>query len=533
MNGTLTMLCQRFFSEGIEHTVSLAAEQTAQWENWLLPVTPEQPTGEDPGYDDDFQRMREEVNRLSGIDTALICQLAESLLTTRAKDVRVATYYAWARLHQDGESGLAEGLALLLGLLERYGEQLLPARPNSRKLALEWLAGTKVLDSLQLYPDVDRPAFERVLAALAGIETVLESWPQASCPELGALSSALEARLARAGGADAVAPQSDGAAVPVQSSIGAVPAVENIRSGRDLLDQTRALANYLRAQPQGWLAAHRIITAVRWDTVHQLPAQDSVGCTRLAAPRSDNRALLKRLWRQQSWGELLEQVDRIFTEGVNHFWLDLQWYLFQALSKSAPPVDGWADIIRQDLKILLTRLPGLEKLAWEDGTPFADEVTREWLLRHVLDDETGLLDEITPSAVLDAGEDVLSLEAEALAQADSDGIEKALAWLQSRPGTAGARNQWLLRLLMARLCEQFGKNEMALHLLSELDSSASALSLADWEPDRLFEVRARRLRLLRIRSQRNDVDKAAISRQMESLLAQLTALDPVRAAVLY
>lgn len=533
MNGTLAMLCQRFFSEGNARAVSLASEQTALWEKWLLPVTSEQPAGEDPGYDDDFQRMREEVNRLTGIDTALICQLAQSLLTTRAKDVRVVTYYAWARLHQDGEGGLADGLALLLGLLERYGETLLPVRPNSRKLALEWLAGAKVLDSLQLYPEVDRPAFERVLATLAGIENVLESWPEASRPELGALSSALEARLARAGGADAVAPQGDGATVPVPPVAGGVPTVESIRSGRDLLDQARALANYLRAQPHGWLAAHRIITAVRWDTVHQLPPQDSAGCTRLAAPRSDNRALLKRLWRQQSWGELLEQVDRIFAEGVNHFWLDLQWYLFQALSKSAPPVDGWADIIRQDLKILLTRLPGLEKLAWEDGSPLADEVTREWLLRHVLDDETGLLDEIAPSAIVDDKEDVLSLETEALAQADSDGIEKALAWLQSRPGTAGPRNQWLLRLLMARLCEQFGKNEMALHLLSELDHSAGALSLADWEPDRLFEVRARRLRLLRIRAQRNDVDKAAIARQMEALLAQLTALDPVRAAVLY
>jgi predicted component of type VI protein secretion system len=59
--------------------------------------------GEDPGYDDDFQRIREEVNKLSGIDTGLICTLAEKLLTTTAKDIRIATYYCWARLHQDGK----------------------------------------------------------------------------------------------------------------------------------------------------------------------------------------------------------------------------------------------------------------------------------------------------------------------------------------------------------------------------------------------------------------------------------------------
>lgn len=91
---------------------------------------------EDPGYDDDFQRIREEVNKLSSIDTGLICQLAEKVLNTVAKDVRVATYYCWARLHRDGETGFAEGLELLAGLLTRYGKQLHPQRERSRKPAL-------------------------------------------------------------------------------------------------------------------------------------------------------------------------------------------------------------------------------------------------------------------------------------------------------------------------------------------------------------------------------------------------------------
>lgn len=75
-----------------------------------------------PGYDDDFQLMREEVNKLSGADADLICTLAEKLLTTTTKDIRVATYYAWARLHREGEAGLADGLDLLTisGLESEY-----------------------------------------------------------------------------------------------------------------------------------------------------------------------------------------------------------------------------------------------------------------------------------------------------------------------------------------------------------------------------------------------------------------------------
>lgn len=55
-----------------------ARSRQAQWQSWLAPVSDAQPTGDDPGYDDDFQRIREEVNKISGVDTELICQLAEN-----------------------------------------------------------------------------------------------------------------------------------------------------------------------------------------------------------------------------------------------------------------------------------------------------------------------------------------------------------------------------------------------------------------------------------------------------------------------
>ncbi|SQC93465.1 Uncharacterized protein conserved in bacteria [Cedecea neteri] len=80
--------------------------RTDNWSQWLTPISDACPTGDDPGYDDDFQRVREEVNQLSGIDTGLICQLAEKLLTTTAKDIRVATYYCWARLPSGRRSRL-------------------------------------------------------------------------------------------------------------------------------------------------------------------------------------------------------------------------------------------------------------------------------------------------------------------------------------------------------------------------------------------------------------------------------------------
>lgn len=501
-----------------------AQQRLSLWENWLLPVSTDNPVGDDPGYDDDFQQMREEVNKLSGADTELIIQLAEKLLTTATKDIRVASYYAWARLHRDGEAGLADGFELLAGLMQRFGTQLHPQRERSRQGALEWLASSRMLDSLSRYPEVNNADTLRIAGALL----LAEQGGGSAFP--AALYQALETRLQKSGGPDAVVPQNVSDTGHATASHARVPSLTNIVSGQELLSQARILAEYLRGQPDGWLSAHRLIKNLRHDTLHQLPPLQADGKTRIEPPKPDQRAQLKRLYLQQSWRELMEEADGLLSRGANHLWLDVQWYLHQALLKSGQEHE--AAIIQADLKGLLARLPGLETLAFNDGTPFADEVTLNWIQQQVLESPAGWADELTGSATAVGDDDVLQLEPEALLLADSEGPEAALAWLQERPGITTSRSRWLLRLLMARIAEQTGKNELALHLLGELDISVAAITLTQWEPGLLFEVKARRLKLLRMKAGRSEADKTRLNPEMEHLLAGLIGIDPVKAAVL-
>lgn len=506
-------------------------ERISLWDNWLLPLSGALATGEDPGYDDDFQQMREEVSKLSGADTELICQLAEKLLTTTAKDIRVATYYCWAKLHREGERGLADGLELLAGLLERFGATLHPQRGRSRKAALEWLASSRMLDSLSLYPEVVRGDALRTTGALLMMAQVTDPEADDVRPRLNGLYGALASRLMKSGGVDAVVPQNaSDVAASSSAAHGHAPELGRITSGQDLLAQGRTLTAYLQEQPGGWLAAHRLMKNLRHDTLQELPPMAGDGRTRIEPPKADQRAQLKRLYLQQSWGEILEQADSLFSRGANHLWLDLQWYIHQGLLKSGQ--DTLADIIAADLKGLLIRLRGLETLAFNDGTPFADEVTLSWIQQHVMDTSGGWDGDVSAASGSGADSDILQLEPEALALADGKGTEAALDWLQHRPGITTARQQWLLRLLMARVAEQYGKNELATHLFSELGSQADGVTLAQWEPGLLFEVRARHLKLLRLKAGRSEADKARLGPLMEHLLAGLIALDPARAAVL-
>lgn len=146
--------------------------------------------------------------------------------------------------------------------------------------------------------------------------------------------------------------------------------------------------------------------------------------------------------------------------------------------------------------------------------------------------EEGLIyDNELATVVNGQADDVLLLESEAMERATRM-VPKRRLRLQSRPGIDTPRHRWLIRLLMARVAEQYGRNDMALHLLGELTTCAPQLTLGDWEPDLLFEVRARRLKLLRMKAGRSESDKARLMPEMESLLAGLIAIDPARAMVL-
>ncbi len=385
-----------------------------------------------------------------------------------------------------------------------------------------------MLDSLSLYPEVIKREAERTAGALWLLEQCSAQTDEVERPQYSALYGALESRLQKSGGMDAVLPQNVSGSHQATPSSGSVPSLTGIASGQELLSQARILADYLRSQPDGWLSAHRLIKNLRHDTLHQLPPLSSDGKTRIEPPKPDQRAQLKRLYLQQSWRELMEEADSLLSRGANHLWLDVQWYLHQALEKSGQEAE--AALIQSDLKGLLSRLPGLETLAFNDGTPFADEVTLNWIRQQVTDDPSGWQENHV--AIAPAGEDILQLEPEALTLADSEGTEAALAWLQNRPGMTISRERWLLRLLMARIAEQTGKNELALHLLAELDIHSTTLTLTHWEPELLFEVKARRLKLLRTKAARSETDKARLQTEMDHLLAGLIAIDPGRAAVL-
>jgi type VI secretion system protein VasJ len=321
---------------GARNPDDLARERINTWEAWLSPLPAPDGTGvgRDPVYDDAFIAVCDEIGKLSDINDALIVQLCEQLLREVGKDLRVAGYYVFARVRQNGAAGLTDGLELIAALVDRFGHALLPARDEAKRGAVELVAKTRVLEQLDRHGEFAPVELERATAALNLLLGKTSAWPEAARPDLQPLVSRFQEN-----GDETVRPVPDGPAVPAsgpRSSSGST-----VASTRDALEHTRMLAQFLRNEEHGYLPAARLVRCVRWDTVHDVPPADAQGRTRLAPPRADLRQQLKRLVLQKQWPELLERVEGAYMEGVNHLWLDPHYFQHVALDHAGAPFTGW------------------------------------------------------------------------------------------------------------------------------------------------------------------------------------------------
>ncbi|XKM12789.1 type VI secretion system protein TssA [Orbaceae bacterium ac157xtp] len=530
----LSQLLSRFFNKQ-DPDASIRERLNEHWALWLKPISPENPVGEDLTYNDNFQEMKEEVAKLSGIDYALIVSESETILKQQSKDIRVATYYCLAKLQIDGSEGFADGIELLAGMLDKFGNALYPTRNNIRKNAIEWLASNKFIDTLNKLQPINEAHLARIIAALDLItrsnETLFASTDKAEptqSPDLDGLirffaNSLKQPIKVHSSEPSAATQSSSNQTVETQPTDNST-----IKSLRDLNDQARRMAAFLREKPEGYLAAGRFLRVIRWDTVPNLPPADNRGKTRLAAPRAELKQHINRLFIQQQWRELFERVEVAFMENANHFWLDLQRYAVIALQKMGEPYSHWADIYLSDVGLMLERLKGIERLSFDNGQPFADDDTLHWINTtatiHRLDEDTTF----APIAV-SGDNDWAEIEKQALELANNESLEKAFAWLQSLPTLREPKQRYLLQYTQARIAEQVGKTDVAIKLLNGLNQKQSVIRLIDWESSLVFDIKAQLLRLIKQKMQFKESNKTGLVEQIEQLRDELIQLDAARA----
>ena len=452
-----------------DESTSITDNNIHRWQEWLEPVSDGHPCGEDVAYADDFEAIKIELAKLSGIDCRLILDASERLLKRQSKDLRVATYYIFAALRDRGLAGFSDGLEILCGLLQKFDQSLWPKKPVQKRNALNWLSGERVLDTLkgtELSNSVD---LKRTLSALMSLQHHFEGWEESVRPSLFPLLQYFEESSVRFSSPQTSTSQSQEVSTPIDQEVvpqirqeGQRPseslAVTQVNSSKALLDQVRINAAYLREQDDGYWPAYKMIRAVRWGGLNGIPPHQN-GQTRLKAPRTDLLATLNRLVNEQQWRDLLDRVEAAFLEGANQYWLDLQYYAWQGQQALGGLYLSQVDSSLFELKSLLTRCDGLIGLSFDNGFPFVSADTLTWLEQKVMSSTRKQTSSRTvQKAVIESSSQVENQESQwqqALLKTQEQGLDAAFAWLETLPELQSGAGQVKKWLMMARFgCKQ-------------------------------------------------------------------------------
>jgi type VI secretion system protein VasJ len=516
-------------------------ETTPLLEAIRQPIPGENRAGLDVTYDDDFQRIKSEIDRIgkvtakvdqeraaadakqlkkmtskqhremekkrergqaidaksmvgdkSGVDYPMIIDLTSRILTEKSKDLRVASYLCLALFREQGMAGMVEGLMTINILMQEYWDDLFPVKERMavRKGAFDFLAYrlTEALEGTTIHTN-DRSYLESSRALLAGLQKDLEVKIPDNPPSLFSLKKLVDDCLEKAiKSAHIESTPSDLKEEPdvTQLSSPAESMDTEVRSQQDAFDEIKKAALYLRVHDQKGVMSYRLLRIMRWDALITEPLNEN-GKTKIEPPPVQRRDYLLSLMQEGQWDKLLEEAEVSFTQPPFHFWFDLQRLTDAAMEA----LDGFHTVrmaVIGELAIFLRRLPGLPKLTFMDETPFADLETRDWIEETVMP----VLEESESSAsgFAPVADDELARRFDdAKSVLSREGLADAIAFLQDGAKLDLSRKtRFYQRLYMAMLCMRGNQPKMARPLLEELDREIEKYSIDEWEPSLALQV---------------------------------------------
>lgn len=501
----------------------------------LAPISADAFCGDDPSYESEFETAQNEANKISGNDWERMAQKCRTLLTTKSKDMRALGFLSLATALTEGVDDFAGCVIAYATLVQEQWDGIHPKRENGRANALRWLNGERVLQLLgDLKGKGDHAALVQACEALDALQTFGDQKFSGGCPAFGGFTKVVK-EMAERSKPQEKAPEPSPAAPPsgaAPSSPAGAPAPapaapQGFSSVDDCLVTLQKIANFLRGQnPQDPLA-YRLMRMAQWESLTEaLPHQG--GETLVPAPYPTTLEAFKGMAASAQWTELVPNGEEAFTADGMLFWLDLQRYLATGMKALGGRYAECSRVVIEEVSRLLQRLPDLPNLKFNDGTPFADMMTKEWIESEV---KTAFGSGGGGAAAVkkkgDVGEE--SKQAEALLAEGK--LENALGVLrQGLANDASAKNNFDRKLIVADLCFRGGKPQISLAVLDELNEVIASHRLEGWDPEGCLSVyRLRQKACLALMESAEDDQKGTWKAAALAMQAKISRLDPVLA----
>ncbi len=437
-----------------------------------------QPCGEDPRYLNDFQDVKEEIDKLRNVDYASVMTTCRNLLAQVTKDLRIAGYYLMGATYINGLSGLLEALQAYRMLVENFWETCHPQSETARLGALGMLNNAKIVSFAEQHIDqTNKNLLDALHREINLINTFLTGKLGEEAPRLTALATWTEKLIKRT--VDTEMPSSSELKATASPAVKKV--VEEINSEHDLGAITRKIhALLIHSGDIGRALAYS--RAFRWGNVILPPHEN--GRTRIPEPRMSGWAELRNIVATESPDSALISCEKLFFEPGFHLLFDLQFQEYQQAEAMNRP--HLALFIRNSLNDLLQRHPQLIDLSFTDGTAFAGAECKQWILecRTTTVVKDSLPEEDSANNTTEDSEELFK---QAMRLAIRKQLPQALKQVRSIP-VATEKQRVRKTLNEARLCLAAGKAFIADALLEELQERVLAQNLIIWDPDLAIEI---------------------------------------------
>lgn len=160
--------------------------------------------GEDTRYAPEYEILEQELGKASSIhvtgaiDWEVIRTGSEHLLTTKTKDLRLASWLTWSLYRRDSFAGLHAGVAMVNCLFRDHWNEVHPLKSRTRSAAISWLVPRLEQVLADHVPMGEQlPLFERIALDLRSLENCLASHLGAQAPLLLPLCRRLDDMVKR------------------------------------------------------------------------------------------------------------------------------------------------------------------------------------------------------------------------------------------------------------------------------------------------------------------------------------------------
>ncbi len=473
------------------------------------PIRADAPCGDDIKYDADYEELQAEIDKLSipsssggGIDWNHVIQMATTILTERSKNLLVAAYLAAALLETRKIDGFIESLDLLQKLSETFWDDMFPSkkRMRGRINAFEWWLNRT--DGYFTSNSITPQKAEKIEAAKSILQSLdqavsgkiengpniirlkehIDRWPQ--LPEPKQAASVTDPQAISPKPSENTSVEASPSSISTGTQLIAFDPKTPQEADKALsavLKQLIKIADHLLEHEPSNPLTYQLMRIGSWVHIDKLPLSEN-NQTQLPPPAQSVRGNIESHLQSRDFSKALIASESKIREHL--FWLDLCRYTSEALNQMGGQFQSAGNAVNLTTAMFIKKLPGVEKLSFSDGTPFADPQTKAWL-KTILQDMGGN-DPQGFGAMADSGID------SALSSAMTEGMRlfkdrklvEALDLFQKPlAGSLSGRTRFGWRIALARFLMSIGKIELAKPHFDELLRQMDVYNLEDWEPD--------------------------------------------------